>query len=158
MGFAVVLGTYGKAQRYRELVKSADGAVTCLQSFSILDWFGDTATATPSEIFLGAASQRALVLPNSAYVFKLLAVARNNVGNVVSAWEITGAIKRDASGNTALVGSVTSTLIAQDAAAAAWAIAVTADSVNLALAITVTGAAATTIRWNVRGDISELRF
>jgi hypothetical protein len=155
---AVAIGYYSKAQRYREFVKSADGAATTLQSFSILDWYGDTTNATQTEIFLGAANERALVLASSAYMFKLLAVARDNVNNVVSAWEITGAIKRDAASNTALVGSVTSTLIAQDAAASAWAITVTADDTAEALAIKVTGAAATTIRWNVRGDISELRF
>lgn len=156
---AIALGYASRCERYRELVKSADGAAACKQSFSILDWYGDTTDATPTEITLGAAGQRALLLLRSAFVFKLLAVARDDVNNVVKAWEITGAIKRDGANNTTLVGgSATKVVVAADAAAAAWDINVTADDVNEALAVTVTGAAVTTIRWNVRGDISELRF
>lgn len=157
---AVALGYNSKAERYRELVKSADRAATCLQSFSILDWYGDTIDATPTEILLGGtASQYAVLLNSSAFIFKLLAVARNNVNDVTSAWELTGAIKRGANAAaTAIVGSVTKAITAADAGAATWNIAATADTTNGSLKLTVTGEASKTIRWNVRGDISELRF
>lgn len=155
---AVALGKNSKAERYREFVKAADANSPSKQSFSILDWYGDTSNATATELLLGAAGKRATVLATSAFIFKLLAVARDNTGNAVKAWEITGAIKRDGANNTALVGSVTKTVIAADAGASTWDIAVTADDTNETLAVTATGAAATTIRWNVRGDISELRF
>jgi hypothetical protein len=158
--YAVALGYRSTAQRYRELVKSADGATTTLQSFSILDWYGDTTDATPAELLLGGtASQRALLLNSSAFIFKLLVAARNNADDVSSFWELTGGIKRGANAAaTAIVGSVTKTITAADAGAATWDIGATADTTNGSLKLTVTGEAAKTIRWNVRGDISELRF
>lgn len=157
---AIALGRNSKAERYRELVKGADNATTTLQSFSILDWYGDTTDATATEILLGGtAAQYAVLLNNSAFNFKLLAVARNNVLNDCAFWELTGGIKRGANAAaTAIVGTVTKTVIAKDTFAAAWDIDATADTTNGSLKITVTGAATTTIRWNVRGDISELRF
>jgi hypothetical protein len=162
MDIAVALGRRSKAQRYRELVKSADGLSTCLRSFSILDWYGDTTNATPAELLLGGtASQYALLLNSSAFIFKLLTVARDNVNNVCAMWELTGGIKRGANAAaTAIVGTVTKTVIAADAAATTglWDIGATADTTSGSLKLTVTGEAAKTIRWNVRGDISELRF
>lgn len=159
---AVALGYFSKAERYRELVKSADGATTCLQSFSILDWYGDTTDATPVEILLGGtASQFAVLLNNSAFAFYLAVAARNNVDDVCAFWELKGGIKRGANAAaTAIVGTVTKTQIAADTAAitAVWDITASADTSNGSLKITVTGQAAKTIRWNVRGDISELRF
>lgn len=156
---AVAVGYYSRAQRYREFVKGADKASTTLRSWSILDWYGDTANATPTEILLGGtASQRLTVLAKSAFMFSILVVARDDTNNVVSSWKLEGCIKRDASNNTALVGAVTKTVTAQDAGAAAWDIAATADDTNEALILTVTGAAATTIRWNAMATISEVRF
>ena len=157
---AVALGYGTKCERYRELAKSADGAATCLQSFSILDWYGDTADATPTEILLGGtASQFAVLLNTSAFMFKVLVAARNNADDVNSFWELTGGIKRGANAAaTAIVGVVTKTITAADAGAATWDIAATADTTNGSLKLTVTGEAAKTIRWNARGDISELRF
>jgi hypothetical protein len=160
MDKAVALGMYSKAQRYRELVKSADGASTTLNSFSILDWYASTANATPTEILLGGtAAQRAILLNSSAFIFKLLAVARDNVNNDCAMWELTGGIKRGANAAaTALVGAITKSLIAADTAAATWDIDALADTTNGSLKLNVTGEASKTIRWNVRGDISELRF
>jgi len=157
---AVALGYNSKAERYRELVKSADRATVCLQSFSILDWYGDTANATPTEILLGGtASQFANLLNSSAFMFRLSAIARNNADDVNACWSLTGGIKRGAAAvNTTLIGIVTKTIIGADAGAATWDIDATADTTNGSLKITVTGEAAKTIRWNVRGDISELRF
>ena len=39
-----------------------------------------------------------------------------------------------------------------------WVVAATADDANEALIITVTGEASKTIRWNVEGSYSEVRF
>jgi hypothetical protein len=160
MDAAVVLGMNSKAERYRELVKSADRASTCLRSFSILDWYGDTTNATPAELLLGGtASQRALLLNSSAFIFKLLTVARDNVLGDCKCWEITGGIKRGANAAaTALVGTITKTVIGADTDAATWDLDAVADATNGSLKLNVTGEAAKTIRWNVRGDISELRF
>jgi len=63
-------------------------------------------------------------------------------------WTFNAVIRRGANAaSTALVAAVTPTLIAADADAAAWTVAVTADTTNGALAVTVTGEAAKNIRW-----------
>jgi hypothetical protein len=155
---AVALGYMSKAERYRELVKSADRATTCLQSFSTLDWYGDTADATPTELLLGGvAAQYAVLLNSSAFAFRIQAIARNNVDDVGVWWVITGGIRRGANAAaTAIIGTNVTTT--DKDGVLAWALTATADTTNGSLKITATGEAAKTIRWNVRGDISELRF
>ena len=61
---------------------------------------------------------------------------------------VEGAIK-NAAGTTAIVGSPTVFTIAQDAAAAAWEVAVSANDINDELVIEVTGETATTIDWKI---------
>lgn len=160
MDAAVAIGYASKAQRYRELVKSADRATTCLQSFSILDWYGDTADAVATEILLGGvAAQYAVLLNSSAFAFSLLGIARNNADDVGVRWHITGGIRRGANAAaTSLIGANTVVTTNDGGNTANWVLAATADTTNGSLKITVTGEAAKTIRWNVRGDISELRF
>jgi len=116
--------------------------------------------ATPTEIFIGStASQRLTLANNSAFAFTLLITGAVTGGGDTSGWEIKGVIKRGANAaSTVLVGSVTSTLLAQDAGASTWAVAVTADTTNGSLKLTVTGQAATTIKWAGTCDISEVKF
>jgi hypothetical protein len=71
-------------------------------------------------------------------------------GYKVASWEIKAVIERNASNVTRIVGVPIISLLAADADAitGAWAVtSVTADDTNEALAITVTGEAATNIRW-----------
>jgi hypothetical protein len=59
-----------------------------------------------------------------------------------------GALKRGANAAaTAVIAAITPTAIATDTAAATWVVAVTADTTNGALSVTVTGVAATNISW-----------
>ena len=110
-----------------------------------------TADATPKN--LGAAgtgtspSYYMGLTDNSTYVVRMDVVAR--AGNTdYSAWTIICLITRGAgAATTALVGSVTKTLIGQSAGASAWDINITADTTNGRPAVTATGAAATSIRW-----------
>lgn len=101
-----------------------------------------------------AGSSNVNVLPNNhAYAFRVQLVARQSAGAAgtvgdTSAWEITGVIKRGANAaSTALVGAITTTLLAQDAGAAAWAVAAVANTTRGSLEITVTGEASKTINW-----------
>jgi len=48
--------------------------------------------------------------------------------------------------------------IAQDAGAAAWTIAITADTTNGGIAVTFTGAAATTIRTVAKIETTEMTY
>lgn len=69
-------------------------------------------------------------------------------GYKVKAWEIKCIITRDNSNNTRIVGTPIITELGADTEAASWAItSITADNTNESLAITVTGEAATNIRF-----------
>lgn len=90
-----------------------------------------------------------VVLPNNAtYGYRATVSARDTSTGDSSIWEIKGGIKRVANAaSTVLVGTPVIDLLGQDAGASTWVLAVTADTTNGALALTVTGVAATTIKW-----------
>ena len=111
-----------------------------------------TTNATPTTLASNssaAGTTNQLVLPNnSAFYFQGAVVANVTGGGNTKGWTIEGVIKRGANAaSTALVGSATVTSNYADAGAAAWSVAVTADTTNGCLKIEVTGAAGTTIRW-----------
>ena len=58
----------------------------------------------------------------------------------------------------ALVGAPVINLIAQDSGASTWTVAVAADTTLGCLAVTVTGQAATTIRWHCELESTEVSF
>jgi hypothetical protein len=88
-------------------------------------------------------------LPNNGiYAYSIMVVARNTANNDCASWSIQGLIKRGANAAaTALVGAPTIALIARDAGASTWVVAVAANTTLGSLNVNVTGAAATTIRW-----------
>ena len=157
--YAVALGSSSVAQRYRELVKSWDGVDPTLQNWAVVGWYGDTTTATSTELLLGGtANQRAILLANSAYQFEMQICAGVTAGGLTSSWRISGCIKMGATASTtALVGTPIVTMTGQDAGASGWTVAVSADTTNGALKLVATGAS-TTIRWNAHATLSELRF
>ena len=98
-------------------------------------------------MFLNGSNAR-MVLPNdSTWAFDILLVARRtNANDESAAYQVLGCIDRNASaGTTAIVGSITKTVIAEDTAA--WDIDVDADTTNGSLRIRVTGEASKTINW-----------
>lgn len=103
-----------------------------------------TTTSTPAETFLdgGAYSERINVPSGSSWTFDILIVGRSTTGNS-GHYQVTGGIE-NVSDTTAIVGSVTKTVLAEDVAG--WDVSVTADDTNDALIITVTGDA-TNVRW-----------
>ena len=107
-----------------------------------------------------AATTNQLTLPNnSAYTFQGTVIANVTGAGNTSSWKFEGAIKRGANAaSTVLVAAVTPTVIAQDAGAAAWVVAVTADTTLGCLNVTVTGAASTTIRWVCKIETTEVTF
>jgi hypothetical protein len=108
--------------------------------------FANVATASPSD--------RIALTNNSTYIFDCQIVARKSTtGTDYAAFQLTFLINREANAaSTALVGTPVATSIAATAGAATWAVAVTADTTNGRPNISVTGQAATTIRWvaNIR--------
>jgi len=108
----------------------------------------------------GASTTNQIILPNnSAYTFQGTCVANVTGGGATSGWKFEGVIKRGANAaSTTLVAAVTPTVIAQDAGAVTWVLAITADTTNGGIAVTVTGQAATTIRWVAKIETTEVTF
>lgn len=124
-------------------VQTTDATVTTLRSNS------SAASATNQ-----------LVLPNNAaYYVSGSCIANVTGGGNTKAWSFEAAIKRGASAaTTAIVGAVIKNVVAADAGAATWDITISADTTNGALAVSVTGQAATTIRWTCRLESTEVTY
>jgi len=107
-----------------------------------------------------ASSINQVTLPNnSAYSFSGEVIAGRTGGGDTARWTIAGAIKRGASAaTTTMVGTPTVTMTHNDAGAAAWTVAVTADTTNGGIKVEVTGAASTTIRWVCRINTVEVTY
>ena len=105
-----------------------------------------------------ASSDNQIILPNnSAYSFSGTIVARQQAadGTACAAWKVEGLIRREGSaGTTVLVNSATTVLDNTPN----WGMALSADTTNGALAITVTGAASTDIRWVATIHTSEVTY
>jgi hypothetical protein len=108
---------------------------------------------------ISAATQ--IVLPNnSAYSFSGTIIARESAtdGSDYASWEIKGALLRDANAASTVLGNGIKNKLYASAGASAWDIALTADTTNGGLAITVTGAASTNIRWVATVNTSEVTY
>lgn len=120
---------------------------------------GASATVLTSNQSAASTSNQCILPNNSAYSFSGEVIAGVTGGGNTARWTISGAIKRGANAaSTAMVGTPTVTMTHNDAGAAAWTVAVTADTTNGCIAVTVTGAAATTIRWVCRINTTEMSF
>ena len=118
---------------------------------------GRTTDATPTKLLAGGAAW--VLIADHSMAFSALVVARSDESdsNLSMAWRLEGCITRDEANNTALVGSVTKTVIA-DGAAAAWDISITADDTTEELAITATGEAATNIQWTANVTVADVKY
>jgi hypothetical protein len=118
-----------------------------------------TATRLASDQFTAGTTNQVILPNNSAYTFQGTCIAARTAAGDTSSWKFEGVIKRGANAaSTALVAAVTPTVIAQDAGASTWVLAITADTTNGGIAVTVTGAAATTIRWVCKIETTEVTF
>jgi hypothetical protein len=122
-----------------------------------------TTDATPTILRsdTGAASTtNQVILPNnSAYAFKGTVIANVTGAANGASWSFEGAIMRGANAaSTVLMGTPAINRVAATAGATAWAIAITADTTNGGLAVTVTGAASTTIRFVAQISTTEVTF
>jgi len=142
-------------------VPIADGAGITQSALLLLGRQTTDATATVLASNTSAASTtNQVILPNnSAYSFSGEVIAGVTAGGDTARWTINGAIKRGANAaSTAMVGTTTVTMTHNDAGAAGWVVAVTADTTNGGIAVTVTGAAATTIRWVCKINTTEMTY
>jgi hypothetical protein len=122
----------------------------CAQG-SVFGLYTKTTDATATILNISSDATNRIVIPakRACTVTGLItAYSDSTDGYKVASWEIKCVIERNASNTTRIVGTPTITLLAADTDAAGWAVtSVTADDTNEALAITVTGEAATAIRW-----------
>jgi hypothetical protein len=118
-----------------------------------------TATVLASNNQPGTTTNQVILANNSAYSFSGEVIAGVTAAGNTARWTIDGAIKRGANAaSTVMVGTPTVTMTHNDAGAATWVVAVTADTTNGGIAVTVTGAAATTIRWVCKINTTEMTY
>jgi trimeric autotransporter adhesin len=154
-------GIYGKYA-----FSSGYGAGTGTAQTGTLVLNTDTTDATPSVLCSGATTDtpsatNQIILPNnSAYGFTGIIVARENSAstNDFAVWEIKGGAVRGATAATTELGTYNINKISESAGAANWSIALSADTTNGAVAITVTGEAAHNIRWVATINTAEVTY
>jgi len=170
----IAMGSSVTADGYHSIAKGAYGDVNGVQYREVFGFGTDyqrsifvlqdtTSDATATILSTdGDASAinttKQIVLPNnSAYAFHGTIVARQqaSAGTASAAWKVEGLIRREGSaGTTVLVNSATTVLDNTPN----WGMALSADTTNGGLAITVTGAAATNIRWVATIHTSEVTY
>ena len=118
-----------------------------------------TATVLCSDSSAASGTNQVVLSNNSAYYFKGSVIANVTAAANGASWSFEGSIMRGANAaSTVLIGTPMLNRVGATAGATAWSITVTADTTNGALAITVTGAAATTIRWVAKIETTEVTF
>lgn len=120
-----------------------------------------TTDATATELFCDGAAQRLVIGVSGAWNFHIKVIGMRSNGDC-AVWQFIGGIKNLANVVT-LIGSVGGTLIGADAGCSGtWGqlanVVVNANDVQDALRITVTGAAANTIRWAAHVQIISVEF
>lgn len=149
-GFGVIADKYGQVTQGNFMAAGGD-----MQS-SVLTASRQTTDGTANvELFLdgAAATARCTIATDTTWTFCIYLVARRtDADNESAGYKFEGVIDNNA-GTTALVGTVTKTVLAEDTAA--WDADVVASDANDALVIQVTGEAAKTINWVARITLVE---
>lgn len=136
-------------------------STTGIAQTSLFGLFTLTTNATPKVLTVdntAAASNNTILLQNNnAFAYKGMIVARRKAseGTITAAWEIKGLIRRESNAaSTVLVDSIIDTI----SNASGLDVSVAADTTVGALQITVTGLAATNIRWTATVDTVEVLY
>ena len=145
---AVATGNSANASKDGQFAHSAGGfaAVGDAQS-SRMVVRNVTTNSSQTELYIdgSAATKRMSIVSDTAWAFNILLVARRtDADNESAAYQILGCIDNNA-GTTALVGTITKSVIAEDNAG--WDVTAEADNTNDALVVKVTGENSKTIRW-----------
>ena len=165
---AVIGGAYGAARSIvgNFVIPASDAPIASTSgrqqlAFLLLGVATTDATVTTLRSNTSSASTtNQLVLPNnSAYYVRGSCIANVTAGGNTKAWSFEAVIKRGANAaSTAIVGAVIENIVAADAGASTWDVTISADTTNGALAVSVTGQAATTIRWVCKLESTEVTF
>ncbi len=146
MDYGIALGYNAKNFRKGETTTEMTGSSSQYNNQISVRLTKTTTNNTPIELLCaGLSGQRLLIRPSSVLAFQALIVARDNVAGQGAAYKVEGVIKRDASNNTALIGTPTVTVIQEEDSA--WNLTVAADDTNEALVFTATGDASNPTQW-----------
>jgi hypothetical protein len=121
---------------------------------------GTTTSATPlvltSDKLTAGASNQAIIQNNSAHHFRISVVGRQrgDAGTAIASYEFTGLLRRASGEATTTILASTKTVVFETTAG--WDCAISADTTNGALAVTVTGATSVNIRWIARVETVEI--
>ena len=116
----------------------------------------ETADDTPYELLVGEEDVITL-MDNKMNAFRVMVVASDENISEGAAYEFKGLIKKGATAaSTAIIGSVSKTVIAESDAA--WDADITADTTNGALSITITGDDTNLTRWVAFVEMVEVAF
>ena len=157
----IALGAYSKAERNRELVSTATANTTnkaqlTFQKFVEQDLASNSGAW--QELFIDGTSARLTIIASSVYQFMIQINAIDKTTFDVKTWKVEGTIKRNSSNVTSIVGSITKTIIAADAATTNWDVQVTANDTNEALKIEVKHNSANQVRFSLNVFATETRI
>jgi hypothetical protein len=122
--------------------------------FSIYHLRQSTDDAVPTRMYFNGTSGQLTIAENTLWYFEVKLTAYDTTVDAASVWSIRGGIQRDYNGAAQLVGPATVESWGDDWNANATVTA-TADNVNKALALTVTGIGGHDIQWYATVFTSE---
>jgi hypothetical protein len=108
-------------------------------------------------LFIDGSSERLTIIASSVYQFLIQINAIDKTNFTCKTWEIKGAIKRNASNTTTLVGTPTKTVTGSDAGTTNWDVQVSADDTNETLKIQVKHDSANQVRFSLNIFATETR-
>ena len=164
---SVALGTYAKSDIQGKLAYSSERfGLTGDSQAGLFVLRCDTTDATPEKLQTTAGTQSVgstnqVVLPNdSVFGFTGTVIARENSSQTddFAVWEIKGGAVRGANAASTTLGSYNINKISESTGAANWSIALSADTTNGAVSITVTGEASHSIRWVATVNTTEVTY
>jgi hypothetical protein len=121
-----------------------------------INYTGQTTNATPKEIFQ-IDGTRFAIAHDATFRLRGTAVAQDATTIDSKEWSFSILIK-NVDGTVSIVDYTAPTSADDDASLSACTIALTADDTNDALAVTVTGIAATTINWSLGFDFDSIGY
>lgn len=143
------------------LSSSTAGSSTGVSQLTLHSMHVDTTNNTATRLITGAltgaatASNQFVIPSNTSVQFDGMITARNTANSDTKGWRFSVLIQ-NAGGTTSLVGTPTVNVTGSSAGATWPDPVISADNTLDCLAITVTGAAATNIRWNASYMTSEV--
>ena len=163
--YTIALGYVGVPNVVGKMAYGHAGGVAGGIGWGQLSLYVLTTSATPavltsSSSATGSATNQLILPNNSAYAFTGTIIARQQAagGSNYAAWEVKGAILRNGTAASTVLGSYNINVLSKTAGASAWDLTLSADTTNGGLAVTATGAATTNIRWVATLQTSEVTY